>query len=100
MKPKNPTPSELSQLQLFQARLDSQLNPDHPLLILAGLIDWDRFDEAYADNLSWIRRLTITLIKQNSRKGSIVGKRRKAAWSFDFLLELIKGTQEKTEKQG
>jgi IS5 family transposase len=48
MKPKNPPPSELSQLQLFQARLDSQLNADHPLFLLAGLIDWDRFDDTYA----------------------------------------------------
>ena len=48
MQPKPPQPSELSQLQLFQSRLDSQLNPDHPLFRLADLIDWDRFDDAYA----------------------------------------------------
>ena len=36
------------QLSLFQSRLDSQLNPDHPLFILADLINWDRFDQAYA----------------------------------------------------
>ncbi len=48
MKPKNPNEGERSQLQLFQARLDSQLNPDHPLFVLAGLIDWNRFDQAYA----------------------------------------------------
>lgn len=48
MKPKNPTAGEKSQLRLFQARLDSQINPDHPLVILAGRIDWDRFDQAYA----------------------------------------------------
>jgi len=48
MQPKPPLSSELSQLQLFQSRLDSQLNPDHPLFRLADLIDWDRFDDAYA----------------------------------------------------
>jgi len=48
MKPKNPSEGEQSPLQLFQARLDSQLHPDHPLFILADLIDWDRFDQAYA----------------------------------------------------
>jgi predicted transposase YbfD/YdcC len=53
-----------------------------------------------ADNISWIRRFTITLAKQNQRKGSIVGKRRKAAWSFDFLLELIRGKPRDTIKQG
>lgn len=47
MKPKKPTAAEKNQLQLFQSRLDSQLNPDHPLIILAELIDWDRFDQAY-----------------------------------------------------
>jgi predicted transposase YbfD/YdcC len=57
-------------------------------------------ERTIADNLSWIRRFTVTLIKQNSRKGSIVAKRKKAAWSFDFLLELIQGTQDQTEKQG
>jgi len=34
-------------LQLFQSRLDSQINPDHPLCQLAERIDWDRFDDAY-----------------------------------------------------
>ena len=48
MQPKPSQPSELSQLRLFQSRLDSQLNPDHPLFRLADVIDWDRFDEAYA----------------------------------------------------
>ena len=47
MKPKKPTTAEKTQLQLFQSRLDSQLNLDHPLVILAALIDWDRFDQAY-----------------------------------------------------
>ena len=47
MKPKQSPASEQTQLQLFQSRLDSQLNPDHPLVILAELMDWDRFDEAY-----------------------------------------------------
>ena len=47
MKPKKPTIAEKNQLQLFQSRLDSQLNLDHPLVILADLVDWDRFDQAY-----------------------------------------------------
>lgn len=50
-------------------------------------------DRTVADNLSWIRRLTITLLKQHPAKTSLVGKRRAAAWSFDFLLELIRGKQ-------
>jgi len=48
MQPKNTPQADASPLQLFQSRLDSQLNPDHPLCQLAERIDWDRFDEAYA----------------------------------------------------
>jgi IS5 family transposase len=48
MKPRNPGESEPSTLKLFQARLNSQLHPDHPLVRLAERVDWDRFDQAYA----------------------------------------------------
>lgn len=47
MKPK-PRP-EASQLNLFQAQFEQLLNPDHPLFVLANLIDWRRFDAALAD---------------------------------------------------
>jgi IS5 family transposase len=48
MKPKTPSAGERSQFQLFQSRLDNQLNSDHPLYQLAETIQWERFDEAYA----------------------------------------------------
>jgi IS5 family transposase len=38
-----------SQFQLFQAHFDQMLNPDHPLVVLADKIDWQRFDTALAD---------------------------------------------------
>lgn len=47
MKPKADT--GVVQLQLFQANFDQILNPEHPLVILAEKIDWQRFDEAFAD---------------------------------------------------
>jgi|GEM_PF-1368856 len=47
MKPKSR--SESSQLQLFQAQFDQVLNHDHPLFMLAGQIDWPRFESALAD---------------------------------------------------
>jgi len=47
MKPR-PT-SANAQLQLFQAHFDQLLNPDHPLIMLANRIDWERFDVALAD---------------------------------------------------
>lgn len=47
MKPKSRP--ESSQLQLFQAQFEQLLNQDHPLVVLAGQIDWARFDAALAD---------------------------------------------------
>ena len=46
-------------------------------------------DRILGENLSWIRRFTVTLVKAHPLKDSIVGKRRWAAWSFDFLMELL-----------
>jgi transposase, IS5 family len=47
MKPKSRP--ESSQLQLFQAQLEQLLNHDHPLFVLAGQIDWARFDTALSE---------------------------------------------------
>jgi IS5 family transposase len=44
MPPKQPQPNTF---ELFQSRLDNMLDPDHPLVKLAGLIDWSRFDVAF-----------------------------------------------------
>ena len=44
MPPKKP---QLSEFELFQSRLDNMLDPEHPLVKLAGLIDWSRFDAAF-----------------------------------------------------
>jgi IS5 family transposase len=44
MPPKQPQPNTF---ELFQSRLDNMLDPDHPLVKLAGLIDWSRFDAAF-----------------------------------------------------
>jgi len=42
-----------------------------------------------ADNLSWLRRFAISLLKQHPGKESIVGKSRMAGWSNDFLTEVL-----------
>jgi predicted transposase YbfD/YdcC len=42
-----------------------------------------------ADNLSWLRRFAISLLKQHPSKYSIVGKSRMASWSNDFLMEVL-----------
>jgi predicted transposase YbfD/YdcC len=42
-----------------------------------------------ADNLSWLRRFAISLLKQHPMQDSIKGKRQIAGWSNDFLLEVL-----------
>ena len=45
----------------------------------------------FAENLSWLRRLTLSLIKQHPGKQSNVMKRRMAGWSLDFLMQILTG---------
>jgi predicted transposase YbfD/YdcC len=45
-----------------------------------------------ADNLGWLRRLALTLLKQHPGRQSIVMKRRLAGWSVDFLMQILTGT--------
>lgn len=47
MKPRSRP--ESNQLQIFQAEFEQLLNHDHPLYVLAGKLDWGRFDAALAD---------------------------------------------------
>ena len=46
MKPKT---FSSGQLDLFRAQFEQILNPQHPLIILAGKIDWGRFERAFDD---------------------------------------------------
>ena len=45
----------------------------------------------FADNLSWLRRLTLSLIKQHPGKESNIMKRRMAGWSVDYLMQILTG---------
>lgn len=45
----------------------------------------------FAENLSWLRRLTLSLIKQHPGKQSNIMKRRMAGWSLDFLIQILTG---------
>lgn len=47
MKPKA---QDATAFELFQARFDQILNPQHALVRLADAIDWPRFDAAFADS--------------------------------------------------
>ena len=44
-----------------------------------------------ADNLGWLRRIALTLIKRHPAKESLVMKRRMAGWSLDFLIQVLTG---------
>jgi predicted transposase YbfD/YdcC len=48
-------------------------------------------ERGLADNLGWLRRLALTLLKQHPGKQSIAMKRRLAGWSIDFLMQVLMG---------
>lgn len=43
-----------------------------------------------AQNFSFIRKIALNLLKQDTSKGSLVSKRLKAGWDDNFLLQLLK----------
>ena len=48
-------------------------------------------NRTFADNLSWLRRMTLSLIKQHPHKQSNIMKRRMAGWSVNFLMQILTG---------
>ena len=48
-------------------------------------------DKHMRDNFAWLRRFTLSLLKQHSGKESIAMKRRCCGWNEDFLLEVLVG---------
>ena len=42
-----------------------------------------------ANNLSWLRRFAISLLKQQSDKESIAMRRRMAGWNVDYLMQVL-----------
>ena len=40
-------------------------------------------------NFGCLRRFAISLLKRDTSKGSLVGKRKKAAWSTEFLEKIL-----------
>jgi predicted transposase YbfD/YdcC len=44
-----------------------------------------------ANNLGWLRRLALSLLKQHPGSQSIAMKRRRAGWNFDFLMQVLTG---------
>jgi predicted transposase YbfD/YdcC len=48
-------------------------------------------ERGLANNLSWLRRIALSLLKQHPGKESLVMKRRMAGWSRDFLMQILTG---------
>ena len=46
-------------------------------------------DKHMRENFAWLRRLTLSLLKQHPSRDSIAMKRRSCGWSEDFLLEVL-----------
>ena len=44
------------------------------------------------ENFAWLRRLTLSLLKQHPGRESVAMKRRSCGWSNDFMLEVLIGT--------
>lgn len=44
-----------------------------------------------SDNLAWLRRMALSLLKQHPAKQSVAMKRRMSGWSADFLMEVLTG---------
>jgi predicted transposase YbfD/YdcC len=42
-----------------------------------------------AENMAMLRRLTLSLLNQDKSKGSLKGKRKRAGWDNDFLLQVL-----------
>ena len=48
-------------------------------------------ERCLADNLGWLRRMALTLLKQHPGRHSLVMKRRLAGWSVGFLMQVLTG---------
>lgn len=46
-------------------------------------------DRNEATNMALVRKYVLNLIRKDPKKGSIKGKRKKASWSDDYLLDLL-----------
>jgi predicted transposase YbfD/YdcC len=45
------------------------------------------------ENMAWLNRFTLSLLKQHPGKSSLIMKRRSCGWSDEFLLEVLAGAR-------
>ena len=49
-------------------------------------------ERTLVNNLSWLRRFAITLLKKGQKKGeSLKGRMQMASWNTDYLLQVLLG---------
>jgi predicted transposase YbfD/YdcC len=48
-------------------------------------------DRHLRENFAWLRRLTLSLLKQHPGRDSVVMRRNSCGWSDDFMLEVLTG---------
>ena len=48
-------------------------------------------DEHLRENVAWLNRFTLSLLKQHPGKDSLIMKRRCCGWNTDFLLQVLTG---------
>jgi predicted transposase YbfD/YdcC len=46
-------------------------------------------DKHMRENFAWLRRLTLSLLKQHPGRDSVAMKRQSCGWSEDFMLEVL-----------
>jgi len=46
-------------------------------------------DRTCAENMGWLRRVAVTLLRQDTSKGSLKGKSKRAGWDDEFLGHLL-----------
>ena len=46
-------------------------------------------DRRAADNVAWLRRFSLSLLKQQNDKESIAMRRRKAGWNVNYMMQVL-----------
>jgi predicted transposase YbfD/YdcC len=48
-------------------------------------------DQHLRENFAWLRRITLSLLKQHQSRTSVAMKRNSCGWSENFMLEVLTG---------
>ena len=77
MRPKEPGGSD--DPALFRSRLENIIDPHHPLVRLAKLIDWDRFDATVLHGSTWWAHGALRAVRAHSMR-TYSGRPRSSMW--------------------